>query len=699
MSKTGDPQYLPSINTRGESRWLFCEGFAVSMSSGNRRSTIQIMRSAGAIILLFLVSCIRCFSADIVLIRSVGGSSSEQSKLEVATDFYGVNLRVITASADNTTLILGAIQESGTAAVAIEASALADVGQEALLGALHRKGTSSVPLLIFGVTPETNRILLSRWSGGAAIGVGSLTRESRLQYVVGDVKGLTQQLTDLEIPFPSGNTFYFRLGGGDRAQTILAVRDDHQTVPQFIEQGLRKQEVFLLCETSFDDERVVEGNTDSVEDAFGKVAAEMIFVRHVSGERGWHAPHHYANLTIDDPWLREPYGNLSYVGLLKEMEKHKFHTTIAFIPWNYDRSEAGTVSLFRSHPDKFSICIHGDDHAHKEFTGFKDVPLDIQGAALRQSLARMERFQALTEIPYDKVMVFPHSIAPEKTIETLKALNYLATINSQNVPMDAVAPKSILFTMRPTTLSFGGFPSILRYPVVEPTHAYRLAIDDFLDNPLFFYAHEDYFGTGIDAFDGIADEVNRLEPDTNWRGAGDIVKHLYMVRLRDDSNFDVIAMAGTIDLENTTTRDAVFFVRKPETGSPPINSVSLDGKSFPFQLLAGYLELRVPIPAGETRSIEIQYKNDLNLASVNPGHSSLRAYCLRRISDFRDITVSRFRVGRSIIDLYNSREVGPEFLIAVMCACGLIICCTIGSWKLTQVIRKRDAAQEHAAEQ
>jgi hypothetical protein len=171
MSKTGDPQYLPSINTRGESRWLFCEGFAVSMSSGNRRSTIQIMRSAGAIILLFLVSCIRCFSADIVLIRSVGGSSSEQSKLEVATDFYGVNLRVITASADNTTLILGAIQESGTAAVAIEASALADVGQEALLGALHRKGTSSVPLLIFGVTPETNRILLSRWSGGAAIGV------------------------------------------------------------------------------------------------------------------------------------------------------------------------------------------------------------------------------------------------------------------------------------------------------------------------------------------------------------------------------------------------------------------------------------------------------------------------------------------------------------------------------------------------
>ena len=56
-------------------------------------------------------------------------------------------------------------------------------------------------------------------------------------------------------------------------------------------------------------------------------------------EAQWHSPGHYANLTIDDPWFAESYGHLTYNGLLGEMEKANFHTTIAFIPWNYDRSE------------------------------------------------------------------------------------------------------------------------------------------------------------------------------------------------------------------------------------------------------------------------------------------------------------------------------------------------------------------------
>src|SRR5208282_2762693 len=102
------------------------------------------------------------------------------------------------------------------------------------------------------------------------------------------------------------------------------------------------------------------------------------------------------------------------------------------------------------------------------FEDYGSKPLDVQVAALRQSLARMDRFQALTGIPYDKVMVFPHSIGPEKTLEALKTYNYLATINSTNVPMDSVRPPGLLFAMRSVTLSFGGFPSIVRYSVGAP---------------------------------------------------------------------------------------------------------------------------------------------------------------------------------------------------------------------------------------
>ena len=237
----------------------------------------------------------------------------------------------------------------------------------------------------------------------------------------------------------------------------------------------------------------------------------MMFIKYGAGERGWHALHHYANLTIDDPWLREPYGDLSYKGLLKEMEKHNFHTTIAFIPWNYDRSEHRGVSLFRNHPERFSICVHGDNHDHKEFEDLESKPLSLQTAALKQSLARMEKFQMLTGIPYDNVFVFPHSIGTESILEKLKTYNFLATVNSSNVPDGPPAGRQLFFLTcgRSHSLSqiFQASPAMQRQ--CRNRNGF-LAINEFLDNPLFFYSHHDLFASGIGAFDGIADEVNEL---------------------------------------------------------------------------------------------------------------------------------------------------------------------------------------------
>ena len=53
-----------------------------------------------------------------------------------------------------------------------------------------------------------------------------------------------------------------------------------------------------------------------------------------------------ACLIIDDPVLRPKYGCLDYKRLLKEMKIHNFFTEIAFIPYNYRKSDAETVRLF-----------------------------------------------------------------------------------------------------------------------------------------------------------------------------------------------------------------------------------------------------------------------------------------------------------------------------------------------------------------
>jgi hypothetical protein len=645
-------------------------------------------RATCAMLFFIALSSLRCLAADLILIEAAGGSSTEGQQLELAASFYGLNLRAFTAGPSNMAPILEAIRLTSTTGVAIEAGALPSVQQDTVLRALSQKPGVSVPLIVLGATQGTDPALLRSWSDGSVAGVKSLTASSHLSYLVGRVPGVTQQLADAELPAPERDSLYFDLSGRNSAQVVMSVRGEHQLQPVFIETKLGGQKVFLLCKTHFPAGKSADFIVDSPQNAFAEIAAVMMFSRYSAGERGWHALHHYANLTIDDPWLREPYGNLTYAGLLREMEKHNFHSTIAFIPWNFDRSEAEVVSLFRSNPDRFSICIHGDNHDHKEFTDYRDKPLTAQVAAMRQSVARMDKFQALTGIPYDRVMVFPHSVAPEKTLEALKANDYLATVNSQNFPMDAAKPDGLLFALRPTTLAFGGFPSILRVEVAPGSPMYPIAINEFLDNPVLFYSHQDLFASGINVFDPIADEVNKVEPDTKWSSLGDIVRHSYVVRLRDDSNYDVLAFSSSFQLENLSGRDTVYYVTREDSQLPAIASVKVDGRPVQFSVNAGSLAIRVPVPAGQSRSVVIQYQKEAGLATTEVAKKSFRVLVLRKASDFRDITLSRNPIGRALTNAYYGNRATRKWVI--LCGCGLIVLCIGAGWIAIERKKKAD---------
>ncbi len=622
-------------------------------SAQRGRMAICSLRFACLVLFALAISPVRGYATDVVFIRASDASSPEQRQLELATRFYGLNLDFVTLGAKNSELALSRVVERReTVAVAIAADALALVNEKTLLRALSRRPAENVPLFILGVTPETDTALLRAWSGGAAVGCKRLASLQDPQYIIRRFEGLTRQLSDIEIPFPANDAVYILLGENSRAQQIMAVRANGGVLPVFIETALGDGKVFIGGTMPPLGAVADEWNSRNMVRAFTEIASAMMFVRYSAGERGWHSTNHYANLTIDDPWLRDSYGYLDYRSLLAEMEKHDFHSTIAFIPWNYDRSQPAVVSLFRDHPDRFSICVHGDNHDHKEFTDYRSKPLAGQIAGLKQALARMDRFKMLTGISYDKVMVFPHSIAPEKTLDALKTDNYLATINSSNVPMDRPNPSFLPFGLRPVTVEFSSFASIRRYAAELPPPTAFLAMNEFLDNPLFFYCHHDFFAGGIDAFDSVADQVNRLEPDTRWLSVGDIVKHLYLLKLRDDSGYDVLPFSSDFRLDNISGRDLTFYVKKQEAGSVAVRSVSVDGQDYPYRLHDGYLELSIPIEAGKTSDVAIQYKNDLNSAAIDISKNSIQVYLLRTASDFRDIHLRRNATGSALIALY-----------------------------------------------
>jgi hypothetical protein len=625
-----------------------------------------------------------CYGSDVVFIRSDHGISAEQDEMQIAADFYGLNLRVVTASAGTSNLsIRMAAEQKETVGVAIDANALSVVSESALLQALNRKSGNDIPLFILGVRPDLNPIILKAWSGNEVTRCRRHESTSDSQYAFGRVEGVTRQLAGLDIPL-SVNASYLALDDHGAAQLIESVRDRDKTFPVFTMSAIGNQIVFLAC-------AAFEGSDSAakrdVVGAFLSIAPAMMFVRFCAGEGAWHTLHYYANFTIDDPWLREPYGYVDYDGLLAEMEKHHFHTTIGFIPYNYDRSEPEVVSLFRDHPDRFSIAIHGNNHDHKEFTDYRNKSLAIQVGNLQQALARMERFRTLTGLPYDKVMIFPHSIAPKQTLGALKTYNYLATVNSSNVPQNATSPAGPLEVLRPVTLSFEGFPSIIRYSTQAQISKAHLAINQFLGNPLFFYDHSDFFSKGMGAFNHVADEVNNLEPATEWRSLGEIVRHLYLVKLRGDSDYDVLAFSNNVCLENTVGRNSNFYIQKPETGTQIIDSVTVDGRVQPYSLQENQISLVVAIPLGGTRCVAIRYVNDLQSSSTDSSHNSLVVHLLRMGSDFRDIYLAKFPVGLATIRFYNEHQLNPAEVVG--CLLLLLVASIYVGYRLWMSVRRR----------
>jgi hypothetical protein len=627
-------------------------------------------------VLLFAVTilCERSDAANIVFIGSGEGQSAAKSKLEIAGQFYGLELREVAAGTPNDRIVLSRVVDKATVAVAIGANTLGQVDREVILQSLH-KASGSVPLLILGITPEAKPELLKVWSNGAVIGCRHTESRGQLAYRIEHVAGVTGELSDVALPFTGTSADYLALSGTKRneAQIVEAVEAGGRVAPVFVETAVGQTPVFL------------ESRLNSSTDDFAEIAPAMLFAKYSAGERGWHALHHYANLTIDDPWLREPYGFVDYVELLSEMEKHRFHTTIAFIPWNYDRSQPGVVSLFREHPGKLSIAIHGDNHDHKEFTDYRMKSLALQVIDLRQALARMERFRELTQIPYDKVMIFPHSIAPEQTLAALKENGYLATVNSSNVPMGAVQPADSLFDLRAATLAYGGLLSLRRYSVEGPLSPEFVPVNLFLDNPLLFYCHQEFFASGIGAFDTKADAVNRIEPGVRWRSLGEIVRHMYLVKQRDDGDVDVLSFTATVNLENPSVKDAVFHVRKEEQERPL--EVTVDRQQWPYSFEGGYVEMQIPLAAGQARAVSITHRATGDLRATAIERRSARVYFLRRASDFRDIALARFASGLWFIRFYQ-RHGEPLKLLA---ASGFLMMLGLlaGLWRVRIMLRNR----------
>ena len=619
------------------------------------------------LILAILCFAPYCKAGQVVLVARAGESEQLRQNLRLSARFFGLQLLELNvpASAQDAAR---AITQPEVVGVVIAADAIPLVRREDVMHWLLRPHSKSVPLLIADLSPTSSPGVLREWSRGQIEGVnacedGKLSQNAFVH--IDRVEGITSELSEQDLPlFPMRQTC-LQASVGASLQTVMEVVDGSNHFPVFVREVSDGESIFFVTQRTAAT-LPTSTSVSYLPAIFSQWAAPyFMYLRAAAGDKAWHFPRQYANLTVDDPWLIEPYGHMSYAGLLAQMEKHNFHTTVAFIPWNFDRSRPDVVSSVRAHLDRFSVSVHGDDHDHAEFSlsplrkKFLETQRREDTFKVRQALARMDEFSRLTAIPYDRVWIFPYSIGPEPVLNILKENGLLATVNSETVPQGLARPADPLFELRNVTLSYANFPSVRRFGVEGGLPSSFLAIQSFLGNPLLLYVHEGFFAPAIGAFDPYADKINRINPNTVWTGLGEIARHTYLVKRRDDGQYDIRSYSSDLLISNPDSQTRTFHVEKAESSPPALDSVLIDGQPMPYKEDRGLVTIAVVIPGRESRHVQIKYAIPRNAEHVDLSKSNLQSNLLRYSSDFRDLVLSRSRFGMWLTSFYY-QTLDPE---------------------------------------
>lgn len=620
------------------------------------------MKSSAISIELLIVMLLCCSSswAKVIFCDTPGQSTSAEELLECACQFYGLDIEHVELS-EEVYLNISNVLEEDVQALIIAERALALIDVNDVMSALAVNSEQGVSVLLLGITSQTDASILRKWSKDKVMGCKSTQWNSAGGfYSVTGSKNISRHLAGHDFPIICEKVDGFTLDAKNNGETILQFKhaNEETGLPFFTKAMIDGYDVFFLTQNDLSTPCAESLQLFDVEQ-FLEMAPLMMFLRYVCGEQCWHTDGYFANFTIDDPWLVEPYGHLSYKGLLEQMDKANFHTTIAFIPWNYNRNKKNVVSLFKERSDRFSICVHGNNHDRYEFYKYETTmldpwpskSLDTQEANIKQAIMRMQAFKKMTGLSYDPVMVFPHEIAPAKTLGVLKKYNFLSTSNKSNVPLGSTKPNDPLYSLRSVTVDFENFASFKRYVPTDRSKT-DIAIDLFLGNPVLFLGHAEDFTQGIDAFNETAKVVNRIEPNIEWRSLGYIAKHSYLKKKRDEEHYDIRMFCRSMELENTREHEITYCIRKKESFYPPVRHITVNGELYPFKKSGEDLCLTITIPGRELRDIEIEYENDLALASIDISKNDPRIKRFRMLSDFRDITLAKNIFGRAFLCVY-----------------------------------------------
>jgi len=515
-------------------------------------------------------------------------------------------------------------------------------------GILERILSQATQVLVFGLSHGDSELLETCL--GVHVGIEAFDGGDDCRVRVGDERSFSGCL--------SGRSFTTRLRDldscftlRDTPATVLLSAADH---PLCLKLRAGQADCYLLT-ASCGDLDLPERDTCFCYSRFPSIFPFLMFLHRALGAYCWQSPVPAANLVIDDPYLKSRYGWLDFPALAGfASARDNFGFTVAFIPFNYRRSDPGVAALFRDSAGKLSLCVHGCDHTWGEFDQSDEEQLSGRIVTARE---RMRHHEQRFGVPWDKVMVFPQGLFSSQAPVSLGRAGFLAAVNSTLTATDRTAGLPRCDFLAAACTAYDGVPLFSR---VYPEPAVELAFALFLGKPLIIVEHHHFFQSGLERLEQLLDEVAALEPAATWLPLGELLERSCQQRLREGEPPQYRIFTDRFRFAAGQGPFGSCRVVKPERHPTGIAAVLVNGEPVEYTVADGLLEFELDAPGGGETLIEVERRREAAL-SGQAGHvysfSERSGILVRRLlCDLRDNVIDRNRRLSSLVAAVRRRR-------------------------------------------
>lgn len=402
--------------------------------------------------------------------------------------------------------------------------------------------------------------------------------------------------------------------------------------------------VFVSSERLIEIDAELASRNFDVRDHFFHAVPVVSYIRWAFPHTSWNSPDASACLIIDDPLLKARYGFVRFRELLSLMKQLGFSTSIAFIPWNWRRSDSKVVRLFKDSPGYYSLCVHGCDHTAGEFNTSDRQWLR---ATTVEALRRMSLHEKRTGLAHDSVMVFPQGAFSEQAIFELKRAGFDAVVNTE-INSDPFLTRGLRVSdaWDVAVMAYDDFPIYSRrYP---DQGIENFAFDLLLEKPCLAVIHHDFCRNGYSRLVQFINQLNALKVPLAWRCLGDVVKRSYRQR-EISSDLIAIEMYGSqVILENRSDRARSYLIRRREHDPQSVESLHAGSRRLSWDSNGDYIDSKVKLNPGESTPVTIRFKpaEDVPQRRQLLGHSA-KIMLRRYLSEVRDnyLVPAKARIG------------------------------------------------------